>query len=165
MVRLGLPKIQFPSPSRCPACRAPSGKWREPLLLRHLRATYCIEARPGSPCYDAADLPRGSGSGSGLRLGKLEGGADEGAEGAEGGAEEDVLPLPAVALGCLVAVALLVALHRRTRRAETHQPNAMLMTPVNDYSWDGEGSDGERTGSHCNSTLPLLHRKLQDFPD
>ena len=41
----------------------------------------------------------------------------------------------------------------------------MLMTPVNDYSWDGEGSDGERAGSHCNSTLPLLHRKLQDFPD
>ena len=36
VVRLGLPKIQFPSPSRCPACRAPSGKWREPLLLRHL---------------------------------------------------------------------------------------------------------------------------------
>lgn len=142
VVQLGLPKTQFPSPTRCPGCRAPSGKWREASLLRHLRASYCIEARLGSPChshgavYYAASSPR-------LHM-----------EDADG---ETALPSPAVAVACLVAAALLIVLHRRTNRAKTHQPKVIVMTPVNEYSWDGEGSDGERAGT--NSTLPLLQRK------
>ena len=139
VAQLGLLKMQFPSPARCPGCRAASGKWREASLLRHLRASYCIEARLGSPCHGAVDYH----GASNLRLGMAD-------------AEEAVLPLPAVAVGCLVAAALLMALHCRANRAKTYQPKAMVMTPVNEYSWDGEGSDGERTGT--NSTLPLLPR-------
>ena len=70
---------------------------------------------------------------------------------------ETALPSPAVAVACLVSAALLIVLHRRTNRAKTHQPKVIVMTPVNEYSWDGEGSDGERAGT--NSTLPLLQRK------
>ena len=76
---------------------------------------------------------------------------------------ETALPSPAVAVACLVAAALLMALHCRANRAKTYQPKAMVMTPVNEYSWDGEGSDGERTGAIY--TLPLLQRKVQDFSD
>lgn len=123
--QLGLLKMQFPGTARCPGCRAPSGKWRELSLLRHLRASYCIEARPGGPCQGT----------SSLRLDKR---------------EESVLPLPAVAAVCLVA-AVLIALHRRAGRAKSCEPK--VMTPVNDYSWDGE-----RTG--ITSTLPLLQRKV-----
>lgn len=148
VAQLGLLKMQFPSPARCPGCRAPSGKWREASLLRHLRASYCIEARLGSPCHGAVYYHGGASS---LRLGM------------EDAAEETVLPLPAIAVACLVVAALLIALKRRVRRAKMYEPKVMVMTPVNEYSWDGEGSDGERTGT--NSTLPLLQRKVQDISD
>ena len=158
VAQLGLLKTQFPSPARCPGCRAASGKWREASLLRHLRASYCIEARLGSPCRGAALDYHGASS---LRLGVAD-------------AEEVVLldigsaidKVPVVFVGALVAAALLVALHCRAYREKKdrkEQTKAMAMTPVNEYSWDGEGSDGERTGT--SSTLPLLQRKVQDISD
>ena len=151
--QLGLLKQQFPSAARCPGCRAASGRWRDAPLLRHLRAAYCAEARPGSPCAAQQGQGQGQGQGGG---GARDGGARDGAS---RGAElvydlEDLAPeasVSAALVAALVAAALSVL---RCRRATADRcPPQPAMRPINEYRhhWDGD----ERCGSQ-GTTLPLL---------
>ena len=52
VLKLGLPKIQWPPVSACPSCRLPSGRWRPSAVLRFLRDEYCHPQL--SPCSIAA---------------------------------------------------------------------------------------------------------------
>lgn len=137
--QLGLLKQQFPTAARCPSCRAPSGRWRDATLLRHLRAAYCAEARPGSPCA-------------------AQGGARDG--GARDGPSELMYDLEDLAPEASISAALVAALVAaaltalRCRRATADRcPPQPAMRPINEYRhhWDRD----ER-GCSQGTTLPLL---------
>ena len=68
VLRLGLPKQQWPSRNECAQCRMPSGRWRESAVEALLARTYCHPQQ--SACYLAAD-------GNGARAGGGSDGSDE----------------------------------------------------------------------------------------
>ena len=55
MLRLGNPKVQWPPPAECAACRAAGARWRPAAVLRALRHEYWVPDA-ANPCAEEEPL-------------------------------------------------------------------------------------------------------------